>query len=62
MKLNVNEFVLTKLDPECGLAQPQLVSLTFWNMKEQYLKVKQSQHQNYKEINKLGLSYATLRV
>ena len=21
----VNEFVLTKLDPECGLAQPQLV-------------------------------------
>ena len=25
MQLNVNEFVLTKLDPECGLAQPQLV-------------------------------------
>ena len=24
-QLNVNEFVLTKLDPECGLAQPQLV-------------------------------------
>ena len=26
MQLNVNEFVLTKLDPECGLAQPQLVN------------------------------------
>ena len=25
LQLNVNEFVLTKLDPECGLAQPQLV-------------------------------------
>ena len=24
-QLNVNEFVLTKLDTECGLAQPQLV-------------------------------------
>ena len=27
MQLNVNEFVLTELDPECGLAQPQLVVL-----------------------------------
>ena len=25
MQLNVNKFVLTKLDPEYGLAQPQLV-------------------------------------
>ena len=29
MQLNVNEFVLTKLDPECGLAQPQLVMFNF---------------------------------
>ena len=26
-KLYVNEFVLTKLDPECGLAQPKLVTV-----------------------------------
>ena len=25
LQLNLNEFVPTKLDPECGLAQPQLV-------------------------------------
>ena len=29
LQLNVNEFVLTKLDPECGLAQPQLVQNIF---------------------------------
>ena len=25
LQLNVTEFVLAELDPECGLAQPQLV-------------------------------------